>query len=77
MPSINAGNAGGLVDGRIPAGKACPFLKTCSMKVASCPTKQESKSIAFSCAAARAHALLLISDSSILRKIFQKDGAAE
>lgn len=74
MPSINAANAGGLVGGRIPAGKACPFLKTCSMKNEQCPTKQATKPVDYSCAAARAHAMLLISDSSVLRKIFQKDG---
>lgn len=74
MPSINANNAGGLVGGMIPAGKACPFLKNCSMKNGTCPTKTVTKPVDFSCAAARAHAMLLISDSSILRKIFQKDG---
>lgn len=76
MPSINAGNAGGLVGGRIPAGKACPFLKNCKMENNNCPTKKTPKSGDFSCAAARAHAMLLISDSSILRKIFQKDAGA-
>lgn len=71
MPSIN--NNGGLVDGRIPAGQACPFLDICTMRSSTCPTTQATKTVNFSCAAARAHSMLLVSDSAILRKIFQKE----
>lgn len=72
MPSINHRNTGGLIDGRVPAGEACPFLAQCSMKNDNCPTKQLTKIVPFSCGAARAHSMLLISDSSVLRKIFVK-----
>lgn len=46
-------NANGLVDGNIPAGKPCPFLKECKMVFDRCPTEDNPKNIDFSCAGAR------------------------
>jgi hypothetical protein len=69
MPSIKTT----LVGGMIPAGQACPFLKTCAMCAPACPTKKTPKGSVFSCMAARAHSHLLISDNSLLRKIFYKE----
>lgn len=68
-----ANNKNRLVNGSIPAGQACPFIKTCAMNAPSCPTKKSPKEADFSCMAARAHSHLLISDNSLLRKIFYKE----
>lgn len=65
-------NANGLVGGKIPAGVACPFKKVCQMANESCPSKSNLKSVDYSCAAARAHSLILLSDCSLLRNIFHK-----
>ena len=53
-------NANGLVDGNIPAGKACPFLSECNFKehrLARCPTTEAPKQVDYSCAAARLFSL--------------------
>ena len=42
-----------LVDGNIPAGKACPFLDECGFKKDGCPTVEKPKVNSFSCAGAR------------------------
>lgn len=44
-----------LVDGCIPAGQSCPFLKECQFKFSGCPTPDNLKTNNFSCAAARLH----------------------
>lgn len=51
-------NANGLVAGKIPVGKPCPFLSECSMINNHCPTDEEPKAEAYSCATARMHSLL-------------------
>lgn len=48
-----------LVDGCIPAGKTCPFLKDCGFKFEACPTPANLKDKDFSCAAARLHTAIL------------------
>lgn len=47
-----------LVDGKIPAGKACPFLTNCPAKIDKCPTDDKLKEVDYSCAAARAYDLI-------------------
>ena len=51
-------NSNGLVNGRIPAGKPCPFETECKLKMERCPTKDSLKTVDFSCAAARAHSII-------------------
>jgi len=51
-------NANGLVEGKVPAGKACPFIAECSMLNDQCPTDDEPTSEPYSCATARMHSLL-------------------
>lgn len=42
-----------LVDGLIPAGKACPWWKPCTMRVDRCPSEEKPKENNYSCALAR------------------------
>ena len=53
-----------LVDGLIPAGQACPFIDNCKFKFALCPTKEKTRAIPFSCAAARLHNAIERADQS-------------
>ena len=46
-------NENGLVDGNIPAGNPCPFIKGCNMKIERCPGVGPVKSVDYSCALAR------------------------
>lgn len=47
---------GKLVNGLIAANAACPFLSICKLKIHSCPGGANgTRSIPFSCAAARLH----------------------
>jgi hypothetical protein len=68
-------NSNGLINGRVPAGHACPFFAECKMANESCPTKTSLKEEDYACATARMHSLLTISDSDILRKFCKKDSA--
>lgn len=47
-----------LVDGKIPAGKACPFLASCPAKIDRCPSDDKLKEVDYSCAAARAYDMI-------------------
>lgn len=58
-------NENGLVDGNIPAGKACPWWKPCNMKVDRCPSEAKPKEVDYSCALARLNSTI---DSSRARK---------
>lgn len=51
-------NANGLIGGKVPAGKPCPFAAECSMINNHCPTDDELKDAPYSCATARMHSLL-------------------
>lgn len=46
-------NKNGLVDGKIPKGKACPFATECERIIERCPTETNKKDNDFSCALAR------------------------
>jgi hypothetical protein len=46
-------NDNGLVNGNIPAGKPCPWWKSCNMKVERCPSEAKPKEVDYSCALAR------------------------
>lgn len=48
----------GLVDGKIPAGSACPWHETCDLKMDRCPSKEKPKENAFSCALARLNSMI-------------------
>jgi len=50
----------GLVNGNIPAGNECPFLKECEMLTDNCPSvaRGNIRKHSFSCACARAFALI-------------------
>jgi hypothetical protein len=53
-------NANGLVDGRIPVGKPCPFLAKCPMASERCPGFEgQLKPVAYSCAAARGFSICM------------------
>lgn len=43
-----------LVDGLIPKGQECPFLKDCGFRKETCPSAQKPRARDFSCGAARA-----------------------
>ena len=63
----------GLVDGLIPKGQPCPFLKACGLVNESCPTAENpNHKYNYSCAAARAHSMMTLSENSLLRKIVGK-----
>lgn len=47
-------NSNGLVNGKIPAGKPCPFYKECEIIGDNCPTDDKVKPNDFSCGCARA-----------------------
>ena len=46
-------NTNGLVRGRIPPGKSCPFYQKCSYKNKNCPTKLNPSAKETSCDVAR------------------------
>lgn len=50
-------NSNGLVDGKIPAGEKCPFLRECELACSRCPGFRDVKPVDYSCAAARAHSI--------------------
>lgn len=56
-PVSNYLNENGLVDGKIPSGKACPFIDTCTWKNERCPSATQTKPNDYSCAAARLHSI--------------------
>ena len=66
-------NSNGLKNGKIPAGKPCPFLDSCSSRNEDCPSDDNLKEKDFPCPAARAHSIISISDNKILRKIYHKE----
>lgn len=45
----------GLVDGKIPAGKGCPFLSICKSKEKVCPTAESTFAVPYDCEHARMH----------------------
>lgn len=45
----------GLVDGKIPAGKGCPFLASCKNKESVCPTSEAAFAVPYDCEHARMH----------------------
>ena len=51
-------NSNGLENGRIPAGKPCPFLTECGLRMDRCPSPEALKENPFSCAAARLHSMI-------------------
>jgi len=51
-------NENGLLNGRIPAGTACPFLLRCCLRHGSCPTNENTRSFTYSCSSARVYSLL-------------------
>lgn len=55
-------NSNGLSDGNIPPGGPCPFLSQCGLRVDSCPTTEKPKLGPYSCAAARAHSMIIESE---------------
>jgi hypothetical protein len=65
-------NANGLVDGNIPAGQACPFAGECNRIMERCPTEDNLKAVAFSCALARLNSLIKkenLPEDSLLVKV--------
>jgi hypothetical protein len=42
-----------LVDGMIPKGSACPYIKMCKFKIDNCPTNDTPRERDLSCGAAR------------------------
>jgi len=50
-------NANGLVDGDIPAGRPCPFLSECGLRMDRCPSPTNLKLHGFSCGCARAFSI--------------------
>jgi hypothetical protein len=46
-------NSSGLVDGMIPKGTGCPYIKLCVYKIDKCPTNDFPRERDFSCGAAR------------------------
>jgi hypothetical protein len=52
-------NSNGLVDGRIPAGKPCPFASDCTVYNERCPSKENDnmRTVPMSCAIARAFSI--------------------
>ena len=70
-------NQNGLVNGLIPKGSPCPFLKECGLKNERCPTKAKPNNLHdYSCAAARAWSLIQEQDNGSIRKIISKPGKA-
>lgn len=65
-------NSNGLVNGNIPKGQPCPFHVNCKMGNERCPVEGNTKEVDFSCAAARAHSMVVLCDSTLLRSIFDK-----
>lgn len=55
-------NCNGLVDGKIPAGKPCPFEKKCGHPLPKCPVEGKPREVDFSCALARGLSLCKCSD---------------
>jgi len=51
-------NSNGLVDGKIPAKKECPFLEKCQTRTSSCPSKDKPHDVPFSCGFARAFSIV-------------------
>jgi len=65
-------NENGLIAGKIPKGCSCPFLDSCGLKSASCPSPGNEKKTELDCPHARGHSLLLIIESPILQSIIGK-----
>jgi hypothetical protein len=63
-------NDHGLVGGNIPAGQPCPFLDACKLRFERCPTPENLKTVPFSCAAARLHALVKSTGGTPLMRDF-------
>lgn len=61
-----------LVDGLIPSGTVCPFLKDCNLVDEHCPSEDSLKVVRYNCSAARAHDLLQLTDIQLLHKIIRK-----
>lgn len=47
-----------LVNGNIPSGKECPFLKECELKTKHCPSKENPLVRDYSCADARLYNII-------------------
>ena len=63
-------NANGLVRGKIPEGQPCPFIDVCKLRVAQCPSKDNLKTTAYSCAAARLHSCGKVGPLGPVAKLF-------
>lgn len=73
----NYKNQNGLVQGLIPKGEPCPFLKECGLKNERCPTKAKPNNLHdYSCAAARAWSLIQECPNGTLIGIICKSGKA-
>jgi hypothetical protein len=74
----NYKNQNGLVNGLIPKGEPCPFLKECGLKNERCPTKAKPNNLYdYSCAAARAWSLIQECDNGSIRNIIGKPAKAK
>lgn len=74
---MNYKNQNGLVNGSIPKGKPCPFLKDCGLKNERCPTaKAPNLEHDYSCATARGWSLIQECDNGSLRSIIGKPSKA-
>jgi hypothetical protein len=65
-------NTNALVDGNIPAGQSCPFAGECKLIMERCPTEDNLKTVAFSCALARLNSLIKkenLPEDSLLVKV--------
>lgn len=66
-----------LVDGNIPAGEPCLYLDDCKLRNDNCPSANNLKQRPFSCAAARAHAMMEERPNRLLASIVKKDKKEE
>lgn len=61
----NYENRNGLEDGRIPAGKPCPWIATCALREARCPRINHLHIAAYGCACARFHSLMMEASNDV------------
>lgn len=59
----NHENTHGLTDGKIPSGKACPWINNCALRVQTCPTERTAHPTPYSCGLARFHSLMMEADN--------------
>ncbi len=65
-------NSNGLINGKIPAGQTCGYYNECTRKNGYCPGGDHLLEHEFSCALARLHSAVLVSDNELLKKVRDK-----